>query len=258
MTATTVRWMTDLKDGMGRSGFWAGVTVFVLTCIVLVWGGLWSVDHLVDRNTAPVSWLEITGDRQFTSDDDVRQVLLKDGPLPSLVALDVDRIQRQLASLPWVERAAVRKEWPSRLSLVLVEHQPVAYWNDGQLLDTDGSIFSVPKPERAGQLPQLVGPQKQAAAMLDMLHRMNKLAASAQLSINDLRLSQRGAWTAQLSNGVLLRLGREQTLLRLDRALALLPKILEQQKGLPQYIDLRYDTGAAVHWQQAQQQGTER
>lgn len=257
MTSNAVKMMADFKTGTGRPGYWAGVVVFVATCIALIWGGVWSVDRLVDRNTSPVSWLKIHGDRHFTSDADIRQVLLEHGPLPSLVAIDVDQVQRTLSALPWVKRVAVRKEWPSQLNLVIVEYRPVAYWNNGQLMDADGEIFSVPDAQRAGPLPLLEGTKEHAATLLDMLQRMNKLAAPAKLSVTELQLSARGAWHAQLSNDVLLRLGREEPLLRLDRALALMPEILTQGKGLPEYIDLRYDTGAAVHWQPADNAKTE-
>lgn len=40
---------------------------------------------------------------------------------------------------------AVRKLYPDRLSITLLEHKPVAIWNDTNFVSEQGTVFSLPK-----------------------------------------------------------------------------------------------------------------
>jgi cell division protein FtsQ len=61
-------------------------------------------------------------------------------------------------------------------------------------------------------------------------------------------VSDRFAWQLTLSNGIELKLGREDTLKRVQRFIDLYPSISKHKPEAIEQVDLRYDTGLAVRF----------
>lgn len=234
--------------------FWFGVVFFIATLVLgayLSYGvmGMWR-----DNDALPVQQLLIHGDRRLVTDQEVKQKLLANGPLPSLTQLKVDEVRAQLQQLPWVDDVAVRKEWPAQLHVHLLEYQPVAKWQNNQMVTKGGRLFSVPDPSRGGRLPQILAEDELVEETLAMLAAVSQRTAQPELQVLQLDVSPRQAWRLKLVNGIELILGREQRIARFERFLSLLPTLQEANEALPLYVDLRYDTGAAVGWPELNQQ----
>jgi cell division protein FtsQ len=63
-----------------------------------------------------------------------------------------------------------------------------------------------------------------------------------------LRLDARGAWEAQLDNGIIVRFGRKQIEERSARFVAVVLRMLVQRAADIAYVDLRYTNGFAIGW----------
>ena len=59
-------------------------------------------------------------------------------------------------------------------------------------------------------------------------------------------MDNRGSWAITLSNNVELRLGRGEWTPKIDRFVAIFPKINVPEGQQLAYVDLRYEHGAAV------------
>ena len=62
--------------------------------------------------------------------------------------------------MPWVRRAAVRREWPNKLVVVIDEHKPLGTWGeDGKLISVEGDLFTanLAEAEEEGDLPEFAG-----------------------------------------------------------------------------------------------------
>ncbi len=58
---------------------------------------------------------------------------------------------------------------------------------------------------------------------------------------------------ATLGNGIMLELGREDKMARIQRFINVYPELVKQEKSVAR-VDLRYDTGLAVGWEDAQEE----
>lgn len=249
--------MYDEAQGVRRPPeweFWFGVVFFIATLVLgayLSYGvmGLWQ-----DRGALPVQQLLIHGERHFVTDEEVTERLLSQGPLPSLTQLDVDWVRTELKALPWVDDVAVRKEWPAMLHIHLLEYQPVARWQESRMVAKDGRLFKVPDTARANELPLLLASDELVGDALAMLAAVSQRTEQPELQVQEMEVSPRQAWRLKLANQIELELGREQRVERFERFLALLPLLQESQEALPLYVDLRYDTGAAVRWPEMDEQ----
>ena len=222
-------------------------TVFVSGWVVLGW--------MEDAQRLPISKLVVTGDRHYTRNDDIRQSILALGSPGTFMTQDVNIVQSQIERLSWVKQASVRKQWPNELKIHLVEYVPVARWNDQHMVDAAGTAFSLPLDRLNNQsLPMLYGPEGSADEVLQGFHEMGAELAKRKLSLKEVAMTARRSWQLTLGNDIKLNLGRGDTMKRLDRFLELYP-VLEQQAQTDgnqiSYVDLRYDSGAAVGWKPA-------
>ncbi len=168
--------------------------------------------------------------------------------------VDLERVRGSLEKLPWVREARVERRWPDTLVVSLVEHTPLARWNDDALVNEAGDVFVAAVNQR---LPRLSGPEDSAAEVVAAYHRHQAALTPLGMAIEELRLSPRQTWRMRLDNGMQLALGREQTDARLARFVALYPRLFGAQPAaqdlvaaapvaVPVTVDLRYPDGFAV------------
>ncbi|GAA4900522.1 cell division protein FtsQ/DivIB [Ferrimonas pelagia] len=234
-----------------RWSLWFGLGFLLLVLLGLLRGGWWVVEFTRSADSLPIEELALIGERQFTDDDEVRQALRELGNW-SLFTADVAVIREALTALPWVDRAAVRREWPNRIRVYLLEQVPVARWHDHGWLNDRAQAFEAPPRAGLATLPHLSGPAGSEQKVWIMWQQLSELLAINGFEGQALSLNARHAWTLRLASGTELALGRSDTLARAQRFIDLWPE-LEREQAPIERVDLRYDTGLAVRWQEQDQ-----
>ena len=163
-------------------------------------------------------------------------------------AVDLARVRRAVESLPWVESAQVRKRWPDRLELRVVEREAAAVWGDDRLVSTAGELFAVPGEVAPDGLPRLAGPEDRARDVLEFWRRARESLAGSGLVAAGAALSHRGSWSLALDNGALVVIGRESPEARLERFVDTLPRLGNPDGAVWVRADLRYANGYALAW----------
>lgn len=225
-----------------------------ITFLFVVLWGLWSLfggiwNWLESEQNVPLNSILISGDRTFIQDDEVEQ-LIRRSQKGSFIELQVDDVHDKLLNMPWVYRASVRKEWPDTLRIYLVEQVAVAQWNDDMMLNQYGQSFQARVPKELAHLPVLFGPGGSEKTALEGYRAMQGLLNAANLDIVEMFLSERYAWHLTLGNKIDLNLGRTEFIDRLQRFIDIYPLLLRNEKTV-KYVDLRYDTGLAVGWNES-------
>ncbi|MEC5343894.1 cell division protein FtsQ [Brenneria populi] len=235
-----------------NGGQLAGLIFLLMVVGTIVWGGWMVVEWMKDASRLPLSRMVVTGERQYTTNDDIRQAILALGSPGTFMTQDVNVIQQQIERLPWIKQASVRKQWPDELKIHLVEYVPVARWNDLLMVDNDGNSFSVPA-ERIGNrnMPLLYGPEGSEKEVLEGYRTMSRTLAAGKFTLKMVAMSARHSWQLALNDDTRLELGRDDRARRLDRFIELYPLLQRQAQSDNKrisYVDLRYDSGAAVGW----------
>lgn len=229
--------------------FWLGLAFFVVVIIGLI-SFSWFVSKRVNSQEAlPVTNLVITGEMPYTQTTDI-QLVIDQLNMSNFFNVDVNKVQKVIANLPWVYSVAVRKKWPNELKIYIVDQKPIAMWNGDFLLNEMGNAFQADKSRLTHTLPSFFGPEGSEQMALMNYHNINRLLKFSELEIDELVLSERFAWQLTLNDGVMLNLGRENRIERVQRFMDVYPNILKNKKSDQQvnYVDLRYDTGLAVGW----------
>ena len=165
------------------------------------------------------------------------------------LTVQLPEVQAAFAQAAWIRHANVRRVWPNRLWVEIEEHQPVARLNEEHLINIQGEPFMAELDDSLQKLPHLVGAQSEATTMLARLRELNTWLASSQVATRTLYLSERRAWTAELSNALVLELGRDELIPRTQERVARWAKTWRAARasvGEGRRIDLRYTNGYAV------------
>lgn len=231
-----------VNDARGRS---FGLAFLLFVCFGLALTALELWQWMMDEQKTPIHQIQISGKTNYI-DEALLSAVIREQNKESFFAVDINEVHQQVIAQPWIYQASVRKKWPNTLQVFVVEQEPVAHWNNDLLINTQGQPFAG-KVKFAG-LPELYGPNGAEKTALSGLNSMRLLLKSQNMDVKSLILTERFAWQVTLNNGIQLNLGRQEFINRLQRFVNLYP-LLERQGKPIKYVDLRYDTGAAVGWQ---------
>ena len=199
--------------------------------------------------TLPITSLVLTGAHDDISTANINEVLLRQKSKLNFFTLDINAIQLELEDLPWVYSVSIRKEWPDTIKIHIVEQSIVAIWNNKALLNRFGEVIDVSPEGMKKDFVSLSGKDDYAHLTLDLYNKLLQLIKVSKFSIAELSNDGRNATEILLKNGILLKLGKEQKLDRIQRFLAVFP-LIERGYNIEtiSYVDLRYDTGVSIGW----------
>lgn len=156
-----------------RQGFWRLIWSIFLMFFLVVLGALWLGGFLPDARKAGQSFtqerlvsmgfvvdrIDVVGEGRLR-EEDVRKAL-DIAPGAFLFDMDIKAAQTRVESLSWVERAIVRRLWPDRIVVQIIERRPFALWqNEGvvKVVDKEGNVITDENVVQFASLPLVVGP----------------------------------------------------------------------------------------------------
>jgi cell division protein FtsQ len=225
--------------------------VFVLAALALCAGALLWLTRLP---IFAVRSIKIEGEVARNS---VTTIRANAGPklAGNFFTLDLQKSRAAFEAVPWVRHAVVHRVWPNKLSVQLEEHKAAALWatEDGndKLVNIQGEVFEANTGDVEDDgLPRFNGPEGTAAAMLVLYRRLQPvLAGLKEGDVEELHLSGRGSWRAELENGAVIELGRgtdDEVITRSERFVRTLPEVTGRYQRPLEYADLRHADGYAV------------
>lgn len=178
-------------------------------------------------------------------------------------SVNLDEARRMLETVPWVRNVSVRRVWPNTLQASIEEQQPLALWNEDEMINTWGEAFRANQGELPddGTLPEFFGPEDSERLVVQRYADLARWFAPLGLSVSEIHLSPRYAWSVKLSDGLLLNLGRDPAAdvadphgrsgalpfsKRIERFVQAWPVMAQQLQQKVVSADLRYPDGFAV------------
>lgn len=179
-------------------------------------------------------------------------------------SVSLDDTRELIETVPWVRHAQIRRVWPDALSVRIEEQQPLALWNENQMINTWGEAFTANQGELAddASLPQLNGPATSERLVVQRYAEIARWFAPLNLRVQEVTLSPRYAWEVRLSDGMHLSLGRDPAAdvadphgrsgalpfaARIERFVQAWPNLAERLDGRAiTNADLRYSNGFAI------------
>lgn len=175
--------------------------------------------------------VHVIGRERTQPQEILEAVALKQGE--PILDFDPHAARGRLEALPWVREATVERRLPDLIYVTLSERRAMALWQlDGKLsvVDQEGQVIPVARPEDFAGLPLIVGPGAAEAAegLFVLLATEPELARQVTAAV---RVGGR-RWNLRMEPGIDVRLPEEgaveawQMLGRLDREQGLLSRDL--------------------------------
>jgi cell division protein FtsQ len=172
----------------------------------------------------------------------------------NFISLDLDKGRAAFEAVPWVRQARLRRVWPDRLAVQIIEQRPVALWQgeDGndKLVNEQGEVFEANVGDvEDDDLPSFSGPAGTSAQMLLLYRRLAPLFKGMDLELVSLHLSGRGSWRAELDTGAVVEIGRgseDELVARTERFLRSIAQVTGRFQRELEHADLRHAEGYAV------------
>lgn len=242
---------------------WYGLSFFILISVLIyvVYSGAY---YWISRYDKKVTNIELTGNYQYTKNEDIEYLLLNSKLLNSYLSLDVNLVKRRLMELPWVKDVVVKKQFPSTIVISLEEYKPIYRWQDLYYLDESGHLFSIPKVrmEKKLKLPKLYGVEGKYKEIVlnvnefrsQLKNNKNKGHYELLIAIEDARSS----WQLLLkscedakctdSKEIKIELGSKNILQRFERFTQYFEVIRKRSSNDKELIkvDLRNDSGIII------------
>jgi cell division protein FtsQ len=231
-------WLKPLLEGGLRTAL--GMAAFIAGSSIMLWGVLLALDQ-------PIGNVEVVGKFQR-----VAPVQIEGAVAPfrgsGFLSVDLDAMRGALESIPWIDRARAERRWPNGVRVSITEHVPAARWGEDGLMNTRGELFLQGARHVPPELPQLNGPPGTEAQVAKLYLETYPRLLAVGLRLSRVELDPRGAWSLALSNGVEVRLGRQDVEARLERFLRVASPMVAARNGEVRYVDLRYSNGFSVGW----------
>jgi cell division protein FtsQ len=227
--------MWDRPDLLNR----AANALYAVAFLLVAYGLVWAVVRLP---VFALREIHVAGESGHITHAQV-EAIIRNELKGTFFTMDLPQVRRAFEKLPWVREVNLRRRWPARLEVSVVEHAPLARWGNVALVNTRGEIFHAAYD---GKLPIFVGPsgtEKEIAIQYDFFRRhLASIGATPAM----VQVTPRRAWQLRIDGGPTLELGREDVEARLIRYLQVHPRTVGALKRRVDYVDLRYATGFAV------------
>jgi cell division protein FtsQ len=219
-----------------------------LLLLVLVVGAVgWGMQRLLDPAQFPLHTVRIESPLKHVAQQTIRETV-NNHVQGGFLGVDVDAVRDALEALPWVQSASVRRAWPDKLVVRVIEQQALARWGSDALVNLRGELFQPPADDSWERLPLLRGPGETNRMVAEQYVAMQGMLTPLGLTITHMSLNERRALSLRLDNGLQLGLGRQDTDLHLLRFVRVFPQVLLPRLAEIESVDLRYTNGFAVRW----------
>lgn len=230
---------------LARASLMALATCLSFAAITLV-----VVDQLYQPDTFVIDQLKIKGKFRYLNPVDVEAVIGTDA-LTNFFSVELGDVKRRVESLPWVQHADVRREWPNTLQVNVREHIPVMRWNEDKWVTSTGKVIDLPGDIQLSNAIVLSGNESDAGLVLSHAFGWKKRLLADGLELRKVHLSASRAWRLDLyhvanDTSFELILGREKTQERLARFQLLFGQEFRHSNQLLQRVDARYPDGLAI------------
>ena len=232
--ASRLAWLQDYRR-----------SILLGAAVLSIAGVAWSmVSWLLDR---PIQRAEIAGKFTQVQPLQVEQALEPFGTA-GFVSIDLAKVKRAVQAIQWIDQVRVERAWPNGIRVFVTEQVAVARWGESGLLNTRGELFLPEARDLPMELPQLSGPEGTEAHVAKVYLDTYPRLLAVGLRLKNITLDARGAWDLVLTNGVSVRLGRQDVDARLERFIQVASPLIATRAGEVAYVDMRYSNGFAVGW----------
>lgn len=224
------------KFVLPKQFLWLGILLLFMSCYEVC-------VHFAEPRLLPIKRIRLEAQCERLDPATIKQHTLR--YVKGFFSTDVMKLKEKLLNLPFVEEVSIKRIWPDTLLVTLVEQQFVATWGENAAVSSKGEVALLTLEDPS--LPKFIGPDGQAALMLEQYKDIAKIIEPLNLTIKELDLNSRRSWEMKLNNNINVLMGRKDIGEKLATLRTVYSKLKKRHGDNIDVIDLRYPNGICVH-----------
>jgi len=222
---------------------WRGIYTWLLI-IVPIFGG---VSYLVQNHTfLPIKTIQLLGTFKHIDQKEIEAVL-RPFVGEGFFSLDIQKVRQSLSQKAWADSVSIRRLWPDRVMIQIVEKKPLARWDDNHLLSDQAQIFKA-NVKQFDSLPKIYGANVDPKHILQKYYNFSKKFTTVDEIIKEITIDSRGAVDIYLVSGLRIKMGRDNVDSKIERLVSIYNQQIRPRRKQIQQLDLRYSNGFAIAW----------
>ncbi len=216
----------------------------LITVAIVVIVGVWGVKKIDDVS---IKTVEIQSALMNVNKNDIREIA-KGYIQEGFFTVNLSRFENELNEISWVHKAKIKRQWPGKLTINIVEQVPVFRWGDDQFLNIDGEIFEAGDVSGFEELPLLRGVNGREKYLMSLYYKYQDRFDRMSASILEIEEDARYDKKIMLANNISINVGREYAEQQIERCLYSFAMFSKAERAAISSIDLRHSNGFAVRW----------
>ena len=264
--------MTDITSSFSTIELWINFLLFLVILGLL--SSSWLFVHWLHKpENFPFKKVMLVTQLENQKSEELQKVTIS-SLNGGFFSLNVDDLRIQLLKrLPWIQLVSVRKVWPDKLVIDIVEHHPIARWlsveqtdkeySIFQLLSKEGVIFnpllSTQQEKKFAKMILLTGSANNAEKILAQCVQFSKKLQELNLALRQCGVNKRRSWQLKIflktvdnqelfENDIEIKLGKKNVVQHFERFTQTFSGQLKNYIMSIIMVDLRYSNGFSVKW----------
>jgi len=251
--------------------------LFLLLLVAALLSSTWLfVNWLNKPGNFPFKEVELVNKLKYQDSKELQKVIVK-ATNNGFFSLELVQLRVQLLNeLPWIKSVSIRKIWPDKLLLDIIEYQPIARWSALEkdknlssgtafhigtpLLNPEGVIFSpvlsIAQELSFKRMVLLTGNSRNTSKVLSDCVQINKQLQLLDLAMQQCGMNSRRSWELKMLlktagkpiDGIAIKLGKEKIMIHLGRFIEVFSGQLKHYLSSVAAVDLRYANGFSIKW----------
>ena len=222
-----------------------GVSRLLLVCLSVA--TIYGVTMLFQVVNKPVTEIVVAGELSYMQQQELVDLVSAEIS-GGFLTIDLEALRQNLQRHPWVDSASIRRQWPSTLSVMVIEEVPIARWGEAGFLNRLGEQLDIDDNSVLENLSVLRAQYGSSQEMMESYQMLAALLQPTGLKLVELQRDNLGVWRVETARGIKLVLGRDQLGDKLKRLALAWNSGLQNELHNIKTIDLRYPNGLAVAW----------
>ena len=193
--------------------------------------------------------VKVDGNLTYINKDNLNKVISENIKEKGFFDLDAVALKKEIEQTEWVRVANIKKIFPNKLHINIVEHIPTAIWNDSKLINNKGEVFKakISNPKMVRLYANTDNRSKDLHKYLDIIRSEIK-ARKIEFLVKKIRENPERSVIVEISTNKKIFLGNKDIMEKISRFFKAYSLINRNDIINIKYFDMRYSNGFSVGW----------
>ena len=215
---------------------------FLMLCVTV-----FVIIYLNQDEALPISHVIVEGNFIYSNKDELVTAIGSQVTC-GFMSVNIFDICQVIEAFSWIKKVQVIRVWPDTLYIIVDEHTAIAQWKGQALVNEYGEIFQSSRRILPTNLVILHGLEGSSKVMAKQLLVIQQHVSELGLTIKQVTMDHRRAWTIYFNGSIEVILGRADNNQRLQSFVKVFKAILYNYREYIAAVDMRYTSGMSVIW----------